>query len=60
MNKPPLVWALALLAMNPCPPRAEDARQIMREVQYRAQSKSEHYEGSLQVFNASQKISRKR
>src|SRR2546427_785717 len=60
MNKPPLVCALALLAMNPCPARAEDARQIMREVQYRTQSKSEHYEGSLQVFNASQKISRKR
>ncbi len=60
MNKPALVCVLVLLAVDPCPGRAEDARQIMREVQNRTQSKSEHYEGSLQVFNASQKISRKR
>jgi len=55
-----LRWALALLPWQACPARAQDARQIMTEVQNRTQSKSEHYEGSLDVINASQKISKKR
>ena len=58
MNKP--LCALALLAWHACPAHAQDARQIMTEVQNRTQSKSEHYEGSLEVINASQKISKKR
>jgi outer membrane lipoprotein-sorting protein len=57
MNKP--LCVLALLASHPCLAQAQDARQIMTEVQNRTQSKSEHYEGSLEVFNTSQKISRK-
>ena len=61
MNKPRSVFcALALLAWHARPARADDARQIMTEVQNRTQSKSEHYEGSLEVINASQKISKKR
>lgn len=61
MNKPRcLPCALALLAWHACPARAQDARQIMTEVQNRTQSKSEHYEGSLEVINASQRISKKR
>jgi len=58
MNKP--LCALALLACHACPVHAQDARQIMTEVQNRTQSKSEHYEGSLEVINASRKISKKR
>ncbi len=60
MNKRPLVGIVVLLAMYSGLAQAQDARQIMTEVQNRTRSKSEHYEGSLQVFNASQKISRKR
>ena len=61
MNKPRCVLgALALLALGPCPAHADDARQIMTEVQNRTQSKSEHYEGSLEVIHSSQEISRKR
>jgi hypothetical protein len=61
MNKPRCVLgALALLAWRPCLAHADDARQIMTEVQNRTQSKSEHYEGSLEVINSSRKISRKR
>jgi Outer membrane lipoprotein-sorting protein len=61
MNKPRRVLgALALLAWCPCPAHADEARQIMTEVQNRTQSKSEHYEGSLEVINSSQKISKKR
>ena len=51
---------LALLVCAACPAHAQDARQIMTEVQNRTQSKSEHYEGSLEVINTSQKISKKR
>lgn len=58
MNKPLSVFAL--LSCAACPGRAQDARQIMTEVQNRTQSKSEHYEGTLEVINSSQKISRKR
>lgn len=38
----------------------QDARQIMTEVQNRTRSRTEHYEGSLEVINNSQKLSRKR
>jgi Outer membrane lipoprotein-sorting protein len=53
-------FLLALLVAHAGPASAQTARQIMIEVQNRTRSRSEHYEGSLQVFNAKQKISRKR
>jgi hypothetical protein len=61
MNRPRyLACALAVVTWRACPARAQDARQIMTEVQNRTQSKSEHYEGALEVINSSQKISKKR
>ena len=57
MNK--ALHCIALLACA-CPLSAQNARQIMTEVQNRMQSKSEHYEGALEVINTSQKISKKR
>jgi outer membrane lipoprotein-sorting protein len=39
---------------------AQDARQIMSEVQNRSQSKSQHYEGTLKVIDARNKIAEKR
>jgi hypothetical protein len=39
---------------------AQDPRQIVTEVQKRTRSKSQRYEGSLQVFNAKQQASAKR
>lgn len=42
-----------------CAP-AQDARQIVTEAQSRGRSKSEQYEGTLQVFNTKQKVSTKR
>lgn len=39
---------------------AEDPRQIIVEAQNRGRSKSERYEGTLQVFNSKQKVSTKR
>ena len=58
MNKP--LCALALFAWHASAAYPQDARQIMAEVENRTQSKSEHYEGSLEVINASQRISKKR
>jgi Outer membrane lipoprotein-sorting protein len=60
MNKTPLIFIVSLLAIIPRFARAEDAREIMIEVQNRTRSQSEHYEGSLEVLNSNQKISRKR
>jgi hypothetical protein len=39
---------------------AQDARQIMEEAQKRTHASSQHYEGTLQVFNAKGKVSDKR
>jgi len=58
MNKPLSVFVL--LGYTAYAASAQDARQIMTEVQNRTQSKSEHYEGTLEVINSSQKISKKR
>ena len=58
MNKPLSVFVL--LGCTAYAASAQDARQIMTEVQNRTQSKSEHYEGTLEVINSSQKISKKR
>jgi hypothetical protein len=59
MSKTSLVSVMALLAITRFAP-AQDARQIMVEVQNRTRSRTEHYEGSLEVINSNQKISRKR
>lgn len=52
--------AVAAGAAGPTPARAQDARQIVLEVQKRADVKSQRYEGLLQVFNAKGKVSDKR
>jgi len=59
MSKASLSVTFALLAIAQLSP-AQDAQQIMFEVQNRTRSKAEHYEGSLEVTNSSQKISKKR
>lgn len=58
MNKRLLRVLVVLLTISQFA-AAQDARQIMIEVQNRTRSHSEHYEGSLEVINSSQKISRK-
>jgi hypothetical protein len=57
MNKPGL--SLALLAL-PFLSVAQDARQIVSELQKRAHADSEQYEGLLQVIDSGGKISDKR
>jgi Outer membrane lipoprotein-sorting protein len=59
MSKSYLSSVMALLLITQLAP-AQDARQIMVEVQNRTRSRTEHYEGSLEVINSSEKISRKR
>lgn len=54
MSKAWLLLAVAGAAL------AQDARQIMEEVQKRAQSKSQQYEGTLEVVDAKSKVSTKR
>jgi outer membrane lipoprotein-sorting protein len=49
-----------LLAAACCCVFAQDPRQIMEEVQKRAQSKSQQYEGTLEVVDAKSKVSTKR
>lgn len=39
---------------------AQDARQIVEEVQKRAQAKSQRYEGTLEVIDAKSRVSKKR
>lgn len=48
------VWILASIA------QAQDARQIVEEVQRRNSSKSQRYEGSLEVIDAKSRVSTKR
>jgi Protein of unknown function (DUF1329). len=55
MNRLLLAWLLPAACLL-----AQDARQIMTEAQNRSQSKSQHYEGTLQVTDAHNKIARKR
>ena len=58
MNKPALIPVFAsCLAVAAS---AQDARQIVTESQARTQSKSQRYEGTLEVTGASNKISLKR
>jgi hypothetical protein len=49
-----------LLALAPIGARAQDARRIMEEAQKRSHASSQHYEGTLQVFNAKGKVGDKR
>jgi len=60
MNKTSVFPVVAMLALIPRSAPAQDARQIMIEVQNRTRSRTEYYEGSLDVINSSQKITRKR
>ena len=52
--------AAALLALAPLGASGQEARRIMEEAQKRTRASSEHYEGTLQVFDAKGKISDKR
>lgn len=54
-----LIFALIVFT-SARPGLAEDARQIMAEAQKRTNASSQHYEGSLQVFDSKGKISDKR
>src|SRR5579864_1421832 len=56
MNKLLSVFALIVAV----PAFAQDARQIVAESQNRARSKSQRYEGTLEVIGASKKVSLKR
>jgi len=60
MNKTSLLPIAAMLALMPRSAPAQDARQIMIEVQNRTRSQTEYYEGSLEVINSNQKITKKR
>jgi hypothetical protein len=51
---------LMLIVLVPAAAGAQDARQIMSDVQRRAEAVSQHYEGLLQVIDAKGKISDKR
>jgi len=54
-------WVLVMSALIlPCQVAAQDARTIVAEAQRRNQSKSQHYEGVLQVFDAKGTIADKR
>ena len=60
MNKALIFHTVAMLAVIPQFAPAQDARQIMIEVENRTRSRTEYYEGSLEVINSRQKITRKR
>jgi len=53
-----LLQVLVLLSAGPA--TAQDARQIMEEVQKRAQAKSQRYEGTLQVIDRNGRTTEKR
>jgi hypothetical protein len=55
-----VVFQYLLLAFFTLPPtQGQDARQIVAESQKRAQSKSQQYEGTIEVFGSSSKVSLK-
>ncbi len=56
----PTAALVAALLLAPCTALAQDARQVMEEAQKRANASSQHYAGTLQVFDAKGKISDKR
>jgi hypothetical protein len=57
---PPAVALFAVMLCAPCTAQAQDARQVMEEAQKRTMATSQHYAGTLQVFDARGKISDKR
>jgi hypothetical protein len=56
----PTAALVAALLLAPCTALAQDARQVMEEAQKRTNASSQHYAGTLQVFDAKGKISDKR
>ena len=60
MNKIVLTIVLIFLATDVVPVRGQDARSIVEESQRRTNSKSQRYEGTLQVIDAKSKITEKR
>jgi hypothetical protein len=56
----PAAALCAAMLVAPCAAWAQDARQVMTEAQKRTMASSQHYEGTLQVFDAKGKISDKR
>lgn len=61
MNRIPFALAVfATLPLAPVPAAAEDARQIVGEVQRRTRSQSQRYEGTLRVMDAKSRVSEKR
>jgi hypothetical protein len=58
-NHQPLLLLAFLLLLAPSLP-ADDARQIVAESQRRGRADSQRYEGSLEVINAKNKVSKKR
>jgi len=57
---PPALALAAALLVTPREAAAQDARQVMVEAQTRTTASSQHYAGTLQVFDAKGKISDKR
>jgi len=55
-----LLLCTLLISILPPVLRAQDARQIVEEVQRRSRSNSQHYEGTLQVMDARNRVSTKR
>jgi len=55
-----LAVAIAAVVVCAASATAQDARQIMTEVQRRADAKSQHYEGLLRVIDSKGKVSDKR
>ena len=53
------LFLIAAFCLLPAALRAQDARQIIEKSQQRSASKSQHYEGSLQVMDPKHKISDK-
>jgi hypothetical protein len=56
---PTLGLMIALVGFNLVLAQGQDARQIVAESQKRAQSKSQQYEGTIEVFGSSNKITLK-
>ena len=54
------IWLLMVVGLAARPAAAQDARKVMEEAQKRTQASSQHYEGTLQVFDSKGKISDKR
>jgi hypothetical protein len=60
MNKIALTISLIFVTLTSAPVFGQDARAIVEEAQRRTNSKSQRYEGTLQVIDAKSKITEKR